>query len=81
MIRVLRLNVLNNDKIKAFVDVEVNDVRVSGLKVIQGEKGLYFEYPTETGKDGRYYTIVSPVTQELEDEITKVVLEYYNKKK
>jgi len=81
MIRVLRMNVINNEKVKAFADVEVNELRISGLKVIQSETELYVAYPTEKGKDDKYYSIISPVTQELEEEIKKVVLDYYNKKK
>jgi len=77
MIRVLRMNVLPGDKVKAFVDVEINELKINGLKVIKDGDELYVVYPSEKGKDGKYYGVVSPITQGLEEEVKRVVLDYY----
>jgi len=77
MVRILRMNVLSGDKLKAFADVEINDVKVNGLKVIKDGEELYVVYPSGKGKDGKYYDIVTPITQEVEENVKKVVLDYY----
>ena len=56
-------------------------MRINGVKVVQTESGLYLAFPTELGKDNKYYDIVTPITQDLHEEINKTVLDYYNKKK
>lgn len=82
MVRVLRINLLEGQKVKAFADVEVNDMRINGVKLIQGEKDLYVSYPQEKSKggDGKYYAVVAPMTQDVEEEVYRVVLEAYTKK-
>ncbi len=81
MIRILRINLLKSvERVKAFVDVEVNDLRINGLKVVEGKNGLYVTYPQEKRKDEKYYTIVEPMTQAVEEEISKIILEEYNKR-
>lgn len=82
MIRVLRVNLLEGQKVKAFFDVEVNDIRINGLRLLQGEKELYVAYPQEKSKGGdeKYYPVVVPMTQDVEEEIYRVVLEAYTKK-
>jgi DNA-binding cell septation regulator SpoVG len=82
MIRVLKMNLLDGQKVKAFADVEINDVRVNGIKLIQGEKELYVVYPQEKSKGGedKYYTVVVPMTQDVEEEVCRVILEAYTKR-
>lgn len=63
---------------KAFVDLSVADsFIIKGLRVIEGEKGLFVSMPREEGKDGKWYSIVVPLKREVKDEIEKLVLEAY----
>ena len=63
---------------KAFCDLSVFDsFIIKGLRVIEGEKGLFVSMPREEGKDGKWYNTVVPVTREIKDEIEKLVLEAY----
>jgi stage V sporulation protein G len=80
MIRVLRINLIKESKVKAFVDVEINDLRVNGLKVIDGREGLYVTYPDEKRKNGEYADIVSPITQMIEEAIETAVLTAYKER-
>ena len=82
MIRVLKMNLLDGQKVKAFADVEINDIRVNGVKLLQGEKELYVAYPQEKSKGGedKYYAVVVPMTQDVEEEVYRVVLEAYTKR-
>ena len=78
MIRVLRMTKLEGmDKAKAFVDLEVNDLKIRGFKIVDNGHGLFVAYPQEKGKDNKYYDVVYPVTQDLETIIKETVLNYY----
>ena len=63
---------------KAFCDLSVLDSFViKGLRVVEGEKGLFVSMPREEGKDGKWYNTVIPLKREVKDEIEKLVLEAY----
>lgn len=63
---------------KAFVDVSIEDAfMIKGLRIIEGEKGLFVAMPRESGADGRWYNTVIPLSREVKDEVEKLVLEAY----
>ena len=63
---------------KAFCDLSVLDnFVIKGLRVVEGEKGLFVSMPREEGKDGKWYNTVIPLKREVKDEIEKLVLEAY----
>ena len=63
---------------KAFVDLSVNDVLViKGLRVVQGQKGLFVSMPQEQGKDKRWYDSIRCLSSEIRDRINEKVLTAY----
>ena len=61
---------------KAFCDLSVADsFIIKGLRIVAGEKGLFVVMPREEAKDGKWYSVVIPLTREVKDEIEKIVLE------
>ena len=63
---------------KAFCDLSIlNSFIIKGLRVVEGEKGLFVSMPREEGKDGKWYNTVIPLKREVKDEIEKLVLEAY----
>ena len=77
-VRVKKLDV--ESKIKAIVSITFDDVFVvHGLKVLEGEAGLFVVMPSKKSADGEYKDIAHPLNQELRDEINKKVVEAYNK--
>ena len=63
---------------KAFCDLSILDsIVIKGLRVVEGEKGLFVSMPREEGKDGKWYNTVIPLKREIKDEIEKLVLEAY----
>ncbi len=63
---------------KAFCDLSVLDSFViKGLRIVEGEKGLFVSMPREEGKDGKWYNTVIPLKREIKDEIERLVLEAY----
>lgn len=78
-IEVVRLHKLEGtSSTKAFCDLSILDSFViKGLRVVEGEKGLFVSMPREEGKDGKWYNTVIPLNREVKDEIEKLVLEAY----
>ena len=63
---------------KAFCDLSVLDsLVIKGLRVVEGEKGIFVSMPQEAGKDGKWYNTVIPLKRDVRDEIEKIVLEAY----
>lgn len=79
-IRVERLYRFNGDgRLKAFADVSLGgSFVIKGLRVVQGEKGLFVGMPTGQGKDGKWYNIAYPITKQMREELTEAVLTAYN---
>ena len=68
----------DNGPMKAFVDLSINDaILIKGLRVINGQKGLFVSMPQEQGKDKRWYDTIRCLTPELKDEIRDKVLTAY----
>jgi stage V sporulation protein G len=76
---VMRMHKLDgNGSTKAFCDLSVFDsLVIKGLRVVEGEKGLFVSMPREEGKDGKWYNTVIPLSREVKDEIDKLILEAY----
>ena len=61
---------------KAFCDLSVLDsFVVKGLRVVEGENGLFVSMPQEAGKDGKWYNTVIPLNREVRDEIEQNLIQ------
>jgi stage V sporulation protein G len=77
-LKVVRLYRYDGDsKTKAFADISVGDFIVKGLRVVQGEKGLFLAMPQEKSKDGKWYNSFYPVTKEARQNLLNLVLAAY----
>ncbi|MBN2831241.1 MAG: SpoVG family protein [Candidatus Omnitrophica bacterium] len=77
-LKVVRLHRLEGDsKAKAFLDIAIGDFIVKGLKIIQGQKGLFLSMPQDKAKDGKWYNAFYPVTKEARQALTDVALAAY----
>ena len=77
--KVTRLHRLDGaSRVKAFVDIIVNEaLLLKGMKVLQGQNGLFVSMPQEKSKDNKYYDTISPLTKEAKENITSVVMNAY----
>ena len=66
--------------VKAIANIVLNDqVQVRGLRVMDGENGLFVGYPVDPFYKGEgFRNIVFPITAELRHHIEKSVLEKYD---
>lgn len=77
-IEVVRLHRIEGEsKIKAFVDIAIGEFVVKGLKVVDGQKGLFLGLPQEKAKDGKWYNVFYPKNKlALKDLSDKVLAAY-----
>ena len=69
----------NSGNLKAYATVTLdNAYAVHGLKVLEGEKGLWVSMPaTKSKKTGEFKDIFHPISQGARDGLVKAVLEKY----
>ena len=76
---VKRINRMDGEgTLRAFCDVEIEGaLLVKGVKVIEGKNGLFVSMPREQGKDGNWYDTVLPLSKEIRQHLSEVVLSAY----
>ena len=79
-ITVQRMYRFESDRpLKAFADIIINDaLLIKGVKVMEGQKGLFVSMPQEQAKDKKWYDSIRCLTTEVKDQISEVVLSVYN---
>lgn len=67
-------------RLKALANIVLNDqIQVRGLRVMDGENGMFVGYPVDPFYKGEdFRNIVFPITAELRQHIEKSVLEKYD---
>ena len=74
----ININVRDEDKLKAFVNITIDDVFVvRGLKVIQGKSGLFVCMPSRKMVDGTYKDIAHPISNEFRQSMEQLILDEY----
>ena len=74
----MRLMTQGESTVKAFCDVLLGGVYVvKGLRVIEGQKGLFVGLPREKGKNDKWYDIFYPITKEARETLISTVLKAY----
>ena len=72
----------NIERLKAYADITFDgSFVVHGLKIIDGQNGLFVAMPSRRMPNGEFKDIVHPIKPELRAEITKVILEKFEQEK
>ncbi|MCK9536619.1 MAG: septation regulator SpoVG [Bacilli bacterium] len=75
-VRVYKIS--GKNKLRATASITLNNAfMVHGIKVIEGNKGLFVAMPAEK-KNGTFRDIAHPITVEMRTQIVTAVLEKYN---
>jgi len=70
----------NGGQLKAFADIILGGhFAIKGFRLVAGKKGLFVSMPSEISKNGTWYNTVKPVTKEAQAELSRVILEAYNR--
>ena len=64
--------------LRAFCDLQVAEsFLITGVRVVEGKNGLFVSMPQEQGKDGNWYDTVLPLSKEVRQQVSEVVLSAY----
>lgn len=75
-VRVRKL--MDDGKMKAIVSITFDDCFVvHDVKVIEGQNGLFVAMPSRKMPDGTFRDIAHPISQEVRDNISARVMEFY----
>ena len=55
----------------------IGGVLVKGVRIIEGNNGLFVTMPKSQGKDGKWYPTVALVDKSIQSELQNIVLEAY----
>ena len=70
----------NIERLKAYADITFDEsFVVHGLKIIDGQNGLFVAMPSRRMPNGEFKDIAHPITPELRSLLTKEILEAYEK--
>ena len=74
----VRISLRNDDKLKAFVSITLNDSFViRGLKIIHGNSGLFVAMPSRKRPDGQHQDLAHPINDSTRKYLTeRVMVEY-----
>jgi stage V sporulation protein G len=76
----VNINLRDEEKLKAFVNITFDDVFVvRGLKVIEGKNGLFVCMPSRKLEDGTYKDIAHPISNEFRQQLETQVIEEYRR--
>ncbi len=74
----VRVSLFEKDSLRAIASVKVHDaIYLTGLRVIEGKKGLFVSMPNRKTGDGEYQDIYFPASKAMRDELQELVLNAY----
>ncbi|WP_414628108.1 SpoVG family protein [Natranaerobius thermophilus] len=76
----IKINLIkDNSKVKALVSLVIEDsLALHGIKVVEGNSGLFVAMPSRKTKDNEYKDIVHPITPEFRKNMQETILEVYH---
>ncbi len=70
----------NEPKLKGFANVTFdNEFVVRGIKIIEGQKGLFISMPSRRNRNGQHRDIAHPINNETREKIQNAIIEEYKK--
>ena len=77
----IQINKVKHDKILAFAKITLNEaICIDGIKIINGEKGIFIGMPSNKTKEGKFKDIVFPINAETRKMLTEKILKVYDSK-
>ncbi len=74
----VRVSLRNDEKLKAFVSITLNDSFViRGLKIIRGNSGLFVAMPSRKRPDGQHQDLAHPINDPTRKYLTEIVMAEY----
>lgn len=69
---------VKNSNLKAFASVEFDEeFVVTGIKLLDGKKGLFIAMPSQADSEGEYHDTAFPITKEFREALTDEIINAY----
>jgi|SRR6185369_18011570 len=76
----VRVSLRDDEKLKAFVSITLNDsFVVRGLKIIHGNTGLFVAMPSRKRPDGQHQDLAHPINDATRKYLTDIVMAEYQR--
>ena len=76
----VRVSLRNDEKLKAFVSITLNNsFVVRGLKIIRGNSGLFVAMPSRKRPDGQHQDLAHPINDPTRKYLTEIVMAEYQR--
>ncbi len=76
----VRVSLRNDEKLKAFVSITLDDSFViRGLKIIRGNTGLFVAMPSRKRPDGQHQDLAHPINDSTRKYLTEKVMAEYER--
>jgi stage V sporulation protein G len=76
----VRVSLRDDEKLKAFVSITLNDSFViRGLKIIHGNTGLFVAMPSRKRPDGQHQDLAHPINDSTRKYLTDIVMAEYQR--
>ena len=76
----VRITLANDNRLRAFAEIGIDDgLAIHGLRIIDGDYGLFISMPSKTKPDGTFADIVHPINRQTREMIERSVLEEYRR--
>lgn len=56
-----------------------DEIAIHGIRIIDGNNGLFIAMPSKKSNDDKYYDIVHPIKKEIREMLEKVILDEYKR--
>ena len=74
----IRIRPVNKGNILAYASMNINKAfAIDGIKVLNGEKGIFVSMPSYKGGDGKYHDICFPINKVFREQMNGAVLGEY----
>ncbi len=72
------IKVFNIARLKAIASITINNCfAVNGIKLMEGQKGLYISMPNKRTVNGEFKDIAHPINAETRELIQRAIIEKY----
>lgn len=68
----------NAGKLLATASVEIEGIVIKGFKIVKGEYGGFVSWPSQKGKDGKYYDQVYALDGDTRSAVNVCILDEFN---
>lgn len=69
--------VKSNGNLLATASIEIEGIVIKGFKLVEGRDNVFVSWPSQKGKDGKYYDQVFALNKDIRREVEDIILDEY----